>query len=211
MPEWVISALASTVVSTALVGLVIRLTGDTLIERLKSAVKHEYDEKLESHKAKLRVEADLAQEKLRSQLQIAAAHANTTFARLHERRFDAIEQIYGKLRIVYFAVEAYGTGSARDEVERQAAVLDAIKQFNDAYLPKQVLLSESLEKAVAPIEKNLRVLASNIQFARLTNNELGQKQYRDALSELTDGLPDVFADLRRQMRVELGDALQPEA
>ena len=206
MLDWLGTVLTSTVVTTALVSLIIYLFQNMLVERMRLAVKNEYDEKLATHQATLKAESDVAQEKLRAQLQIDSAQANITFSRLHERRFEAIELIYGKLRVVYSAVEAYGSTATQEDTARQQVVIDAIKAFNEVYLPKEVLLSHPLEEAIAPIEKNLRVLASNLQFSRMKQDDHGFQIFLAAHTEITEQLPGVFAALRRQIRSELGDA-----
>jgi len=51
--QWLTATLASTAVSTVLTGVLVFLIQNLLTERLKGAIKAEYDAKLESHKAQL--------------------------------------------------------------------------------------------------------------------------------------------------------------
>ena len=62
--------------SVGLSGLLVWLTKSWISERLKNAIKHEYDEKLETHKAQLKREYDKEIEEFKAHLQIAAAERN---------------------------------------------------------------------------------------------------------------------------------------
>ena len=77
MFDLIISILSAATVSTLLTGALLWLTKSWISERLKNAIKHEYDEKLESHKAQLKAESDTTLERLKSQLQVAGIHAHS--------------------------------------------------------------------------------------------------------------------------------------
>jgi hypothetical protein len=84
------------------------LAGQELLsERLKNAIKHEYDVRLESHKAVLQAESGAEIERLRAELSIAAAQRNVTFSKLHERRLAVIAATYAKLDAAYVAIVDY--------------------------------------------------------------------------------------------------------
>ena len=70
--DFAIQVITSASVSTALAALLLWLTKSWISERLKNAIKNEYDQKLESHKAQLKAQSDVEIEKLRSQLSISA-------------------------------------------------------------------------------------------------------------------------------------------
>jgi|GEM_PF-6027475 len=80
--EWV----ASTFGTSVFLGILVFLLRNIILERLKNAVKHEYDIALESHKANLKRDYDIQIEKLKSQLQIA----NTRFAHIFVLQAEAI-------------------------------------------------------------------------------------------------------------------------
>ena len=59
LTEFIIQVITSASVSVALSGLLVWLTKSWISERLKHAIKAEYDEKLETHKAQLRAHSDV--------------------------------------------------------------------------------------------------------------------------------------------------------
>ena len=63
--DFAFTVLSSAAVSGALAGLLLWFTKAWIGERLKHAIKAEYDEKLESHKAQLRSEIDTALDQMR--------------------------------------------------------------------------------------------------------------------------------------------------
>ena len=71
--EFVTTILASASVSAALTATIIWLAKSWIGERIKGAIQHEYNQKLESHKAVLKVEHDRDLEQLKSDLGEASA------------------------------------------------------------------------------------------------------------------------------------------
>lgn len=86
--------------SVAASALVVWFFRTWISERLRQSIKHEYDHKLELHKAELRAAHDLELERLRSSLERRAHEHRITFTRLHERRVETVAEIYGYLQDV---------------------------------------------------------------------------------------------------------------
>jgi hypothetical protein len=63
---------AAGLTSGAVSALILWISKEWLTEKLRARIKGEYDEKLESHKAQLKVQNDVQIEQLKSQLSIAA-------------------------------------------------------------------------------------------------------------------------------------------
>jgi phosphate/sulfate permease len=99
--EFVVSLIASAGISAAMAGFVVWLTKSWISERLKSSIKHEYDEKIETHKAQLKAQSDLEAERLRSQLNIASIEHEVKFAGLHNKRAEVIAELYSLLVQAY--------------------------------------------------------------------------------------------------------------
>ena len=108
MPD-ALTTLTSVCLSSLLSGTSIWLTKSWISERLKNVIEHEYNEKLETHKAQLRSESDIAIERLKSLLQIAASERNVRYSRVFERTAESVAQIYAKLLAFLDAVEHYTT------------------------------------------------------------------------------------------------------
>ena len=120
--DFLLTIISSAAVSAALSGLLLWITKTWIGERLKNAIKAEYDTKLESHKAQLKAEfdkqvethksqlkaaADVEVERLKSTLSIAAAERNTTFAQLNTRRVNVIADTYARLKKLHDCVANY--------------------------------------------------------------------------------------------------------
>ncbi|MGC2517898.1 MAG: hypothetical protein WA373_02165 [Burkholderiales bacterium] len=177
--DFLITLISSAAVSAALAALLLWLTKSWIAERLKNAIKAEYDTKLESHKAQLKAEydkqlethkvqlrsqADIELEKLKSFLAVTAAEQNTTFAKLHDRRIDVIANTYARLRKLHSCVVEYvkvvEMSDERSREERRKDAADAFNELqpyfsqNQIFLPKRI--ADLIEKA-------------NVELLRMTN------------------------------------------
>ena len=138
--EFLITIITSAAVSSALAGLLLWLMKSWISERLKNAIKNEYDQKLETHKSQLKAQSDIEIEKLRSNLSIAATEQNVKFSKLHNDRAEVIANTYSLLKEVFLTVEDYvkifePVGDKPIEERRQIAV-DAHNEFR-GYYPKK--------------------------------------------------------------------------
>lgn len=99
-----LSILASASVSALLSATLIWLSKAWISERLKGAIQHEYAEKLETFKAQLKAQSEVALEQLKtSNAQALALHtsASDTFSSIHgisqERRLQAIQAVWSAI------------------------------------------------------------------------------------------------------------------
>src|ERR1700683_4370013 len=92
----------STVISSATTsGLVIWLSKEWISNRLKASIQHEYDKKLETHKAELKAEQELAILNIKTSLASeaafhAAAHASFSEGQKAsiERKLNAVDRLW---------------------------------------------------------------------------------------------------------------------
>lgn len=101
MSEFVLTLIASTSASSVLAGVLIWLTRTWLSERLHQSIRHEYNEKLESLKARLSAEADKNTAMLRAsiekeseRLRFATASISQTQKAAIERKLDALDTLW---------------------------------------------------------------------------------------------------------------------
>jgi len=95
--ENVVTIVSSMGASGLLAAVVVFLSRAWLSERLKSSIAHEYSQKLETHKAEVKLAYDLELERLRSALARAANEHQIRFASLYEEQASAIRELYAKL------------------------------------------------------------------------------------------------------------------
>ena len=104
MDTLVLSILASAGVSGALVSLLIWFSKEWISTRLKTAIQHEYDQKLESLKSQLKAQSDVALVELRAAIErqanlLAAAHSSFAEGQkaAMERKLQAIDTLWGRV------------------------------------------------------------------------------------------------------------------
>ena len=92
------------IASTTVVGIVAWLAREWISSRLKASIQHEYDQKLEAHKAHLKSENDVALLETKNSMdqQLALFEATrTSFAEgqkaAMERRLDSIEKLWNEI------------------------------------------------------------------------------------------------------------------
>ena len=103
-------------------------------QRLKNAVRVEYEQKLETHKAQLRRETDKEIARLKAELQIAAAERNVRFSRVFERRVTAIEKVHKTLLAFRDSVTDFATLIEPPmKNEKFEAMQNAAKAFKDCF------------------------------------------------------------------------------
>lgn len=101
MGNLLLNIISSAAVSGALSGALIWLSRNWISERLKNSIKHEYDQKLEAHKAKLKIENDVALLELNTKIErevslYVAAHASFAEGQkaAMERKLTAIDKLW---------------------------------------------------------------------------------------------------------------------
>ena len=102
--EAAISVLPSVAASSALTGIVVWLSREWISARLKASIQHEYDQKLESLKAQLKADSDVALVELRASIERHAALlsvAHSSFAEgqkaAMERKLNAVDTLWERL------------------------------------------------------------------------------------------------------------------
>src|SRR5215831_2177738 len=73
----------------------------------RSIITHWLSKDVETYKNQLKAEANVALERVRSDLQIMAARRNIEYSRIHEKRLEIISELSNKLNAFYQHVNAY--------------------------------------------------------------------------------------------------------
>jgi len=74
---------------------------------LKSSLSEWLQRETEAFKTRLKTDADIAIEKLKSSLQIAATEHQVMFSKMHEKRAEVIEAVYTKLTDLHSSAEVF--------------------------------------------------------------------------------------------------------
>lgn len=179
MADFILTIITSASVSALLTGLLLWLAKSWISERLKNAIKSEYDQKLETHKAELKAESDVATENLKSRLSITAIEHQVRFSRLHETRAEVIAETYALLRDLYEKVADYvkifEPAGDRPKEERRKDVISALNALRAYYPKKQIFLPKETAIKVRNIDTELTQATSQfvygVEFSKRNENE----------------------------------------
>lgn len=181
-----VQVLASAGISGILAAALVWFGRSWIAERLKQAIKSEYDQKLETHKAQLKAASETEIERLRSQLSIAASEHEIRFSRLHERRAEVVAETYRLLREVYFKlhdyVKIFEPAGDVPRAERGKAAADAHAAFRGYYRARLIFLPQDIAAKLEAIDIAL-VRAYN-EFAIMVDRPERQHS-NDALERWT--------------------------
>ena len=141
----------------------LRVTKNWISERLKNAIKHEYDEKLETHKAQLKSQADVSIERLKSQLQVTAAERNVRYSKIFERTAETVAETYKRLLAFHDAVASYTSPmewqGEPTKAEKRKIAGGRYKEFLDYYRPNCLYLPKETERRIDEFYPKLHSMA----------------------------------------------------
>lgn len=203
--------LASIATTSGLVWLV----KTVISERLKNAIKSEYDQKLETHKAQLKAQSDVEIEKLKSALSISAAQRNLQFSKLHEQRATVIAEAYSKLKSLYRALRNY-TDFYQPVGEpffkgTQEAAGDAIKAFEDYIDTMMIFIPKTTASKIDVIRAEVTEVYSEFFYnVDLSTDTDRTTTWIDISNKVVGDIRVALTELEDEFRILLGDD-SPEA
>ena len=212
--EWIVGQLASfgitVVAATGLASLIVKVT---LTEKIKAAIKSDYDAKLETLKHELKSKSVIEIEKLKSELNIATIEMQVRYSGLYEMRVKAVAELYAALRHAIFNLEVYTNlmqpdNSPEARKERAQAAYDANKNFATLYREKRIFLPKHIAEKADHIEGELR--ANFNIFYSMTDNRNDRadlKKWLEIYKNLQALSKPVLAELEEDLRAVLGDDL----
>jgi len=211
MQDFSITVLSSVTASGALTGFLLWLSKTWISENLKSRIKLEYEQRLETYKVQLRAQHETEIERLRADLRIAAFERETRFAKLHVQRAETIAKVYALLQEFYGRVFDYvryfGTASDEPLVDRRESVNKTMKEFGDFYRPNRIFLPAETEQRVTELQNELFSLAR--RFKTGVEDGHDERTGRDSWGESFDNLQikakPLFEELMAEFRRLLGD------
>lgn len=203
--DWALTILTSTGMSA----FVVWLAKSWISERLKNSIKHEYDEKLETHKIELRSQSDIEIEKLKSQLGVTAREHEIRFILLHEKRAEVLAETYALLRALdkglrdYVSMFESTAGPSREE--RRDVAADAHAAFQLYYVSKLIFFPEETANRLETIDQQL-VTSFNI-FAIQVDTSNGPdktKTWMEVNNKIESEIKPALDELANEFRKLLG-------
>jgi hypothetical protein len=205
---------SSGVTAAAVAGLVVWLWKTWISEKIRGQIQHEYSMQLEMLKNKLKAEADVEIEKLRSQLSIAAAERQVRFTRLHEKRADVVAEVYAALRAALFAMANYvkftewAGEPSRKERGQEAA--DKANAFRSLYHTKRIFIPKDTATKIDSVDLEIvrsynvfQFMVDQLSAANKHDMEAWRQAYEtiDRLSKIA--LDELEIDFRRLLGEEV--------
>ncbi len=223
MPD-VLTILSSLVASGLLSAALLWLTKNWISERLKNAIKHEYDEKLETHKAQLKSQSDVSIERLKSQLQVTAAERNVRYSKIFERTAETVAETYKRLLAFQDAVASYTHPMTWEgepsKAEKRKVAGNKYREFLDYYRPNCLFLPKETERRIDEFHPKLHSMALEFMWGVeeggdrsdpekntwMKAHDFMSKEVPPLLNLLKDDLRKILGTLQEEHKVEAKEA-----
>lgn len=222
--NFLVAVISSSTVSLALCGMLLWLTKAWVGERLKNAIKAEYDVKLESHKAQLKStydeklethkvqlksQADVEMERLKSSLSVIAAEQNTKFGKLHERRIQVIADTYSRLKKLHDCLANYvklfeaSGGPSREE--RRNEMVTAFEELRPYFSQNQIFLPKKIAELIHKAEMEMIQIANLFTYTVDLPANPDAKKWFEITERFNNEVKQALSGLEDEMRMALGD------
>lgn len=214
MPD-IITILSSAGVSALLTAALVFLAKNWVSERLKGAIKSEYDQQLETHKSQLKAQSDTQLEQFKAQLHIAAAERSIRLTRVFEKTVETVAGTYERLLGFHDAVAAYTSiiewqgGPSKEE--RRKIVSEKYGAFLDYYRPRRPFLPKRTVVSVDDFRAKLHKISLDFMWgvekegdARRARRGEDKDTWMEAHKFMTEEVPPILTLLEDDLRKILG-------
>jgi hypothetical protein len=208
--------ISSGVFSAALSGVLIFLCRNWIGERIKGAIQHEYDQKLETHKAQLQSRNDIEIAKLKADLEIAAAERNLRLTKTFDKTLEVIAETYRILLELKTAAElVHDKFRSEDKVPEEILqnYRDKGRQFVEYFLPHKIYLPSGTAEQVRRFSNAISsfVMHSSILSAQLRTHLADEEvllRQSDRVDKVSENITGLLAALETDFRRLLGLAIE---
>ena len=207
----IVPILSSALVSTALAAALVFLSKSWITERLKGAIKSEYDLKLENYKHQLAAESAREIESLKAQLQIATSKHQIQFSSLHERLAETVAGVYNRLVELKSSIANYvkimESETDGTKGERRKTVGKCFREFHDFYQPNKIYIPKRVVPKIDELEEML--FSTTHDFMWKVEIPNGKRGHDDAIwskcaKDISETVPPVLESLEDEFRMLLG-------
>lgn len=208
--DFILQVITSSFAGFSASAIIIWLSKQWISERLKNAIRAEYDLKLATHEAQLKAQSDVEIEKLRSQLNLVALEHNVVFSKLHEKRGEAISEIYAHLIKVNQCLSEYVKSielvGEKPREERYNDLADAHKMFFESFTAKAIFLPEQTARKLEELNKAFVQTGNQFRLIVLNPNNPSPHQMWSEIGERLEGpVRNSMRELEAEFRRLLGD------
>jgi hypothetical protein len=203
--------LASATISTIFVAALGWVTKSIISERLKNAIKHEYDEKLVTHKAELKARSDVEIERLKSDLSMSAVEHQVKFTNLHEKQAEIIAKTYALLKEFHAKlgdyVAIFEPVGVKPKDERRIIAAKSHEEFIEFYSKNQIYLSKPAVVLIDKINDQSKGIFYRFLYGieAAPNNHGNTQEWLKLFNGVKDEIPKVLGELEDEFRSILGN------
>ena len=211
-----LSELATTVVVSGVASsLAVWLLKEVISARLRSAIQHEYDAKLEGLKAALQSQNEVSLERLRSEFARTLRDYEIRLSNVQPRVADAIADAYAKVLRIYHSIEvATNIQDAVFEPARKKAVqefYDAVLALQESFLPQRIYFSRDLADRITSLVHKLMLIDSSLarkleHAERASDTNFGHDALDAAFNDVQREARPLLTELEEMFRQALGVA-----
>jgi len=161
-------------------------------------------------------------EKLRAELRVTAHERETRFARLHERRADAIDGLYRRLVKAHETFYALTGGIVQSEHDTPEARLeaagDAARELLSFFNENRLYFDHQLKAAFGKFERALASVWNTLAFHQIDDWRQMPRPERErrvaertkAIETIRDKIPALREKMEKEMRIALGEAVDSD-
>ncbi len=214
--ENLITIISSGAVSVASSAVLIWLSKNWISERIKGAIQHEYDQKLETHKAQLQSRNDIEITKLKADLEVAAAERNLRFTKTFDKTAEVIAETYRFLLELKNTAElVHEQFTIQEKVPEATLQLyrDKVREFSTCFPPHKIYLPPTTAEKVRVFWTVLQslVMHSSILSAQLrarVTSEKALERQSERVDKVSDEIPDLLKALEVDFQKLLGFSIE---
>lgn len=186
----------SAVGGAGVAAIVLWLTRLWLSERIKAAIKNEYDEKLETHKAQLKAQS---------------LEHEIRFSRLHEMRVERIAETYSCLKEMYTRLSDYTKpfepAGGSTQQERFERLVRSYRSFVEAYAKNLIFFPNRTANKLEDIDRQCSQAGTEFRdHVELQDSEnrtrIWAKIHKTVSTEIDATLKELEAEFRRLLGEE---------
>ena len=203
------AVLTSGLLASALTAAGILIFRTTITEKIKASIGAEYNQRLETHKAQLKGQSDLAIEHLKFELSRANDEYKFRFSKLHEKRAEVIAEVYSRLKNLHRCmgdyVAVFEPVGMEPKEERRKKTISAFEEFDKYYQPNTIFLPKETDDALKEIRQKLVTAFNKFSWSVETSNASNAQAWLEIFESIKGPVAEALGDLEGDFRRLLGD------
>ncbi len=209
MKEEIFTALIVSILGTGLINFIFRTW---ISERIKNAIKSEYDQKLETHKAILKSHSDVEIERLKSQLALVGIEHQIRFTKLHEVRATVVADTYEKLKDLHHKlgeyVQIFEPAGGKPKTDRRQLAYESHESFRSYFQSKLIFFPKLTADKLEKINQDLVRAFNNFTFGVELAPQMGgnpAEKWMEVFEAVTVEIKVALEEIEAEFRELLGE------